>query len=360
MFYQWLYGFADVLPAMNVFRYVTVRTSAAFFTAFLLCCILGPRFIRRMQKKQVRQAVRHDWPRSNVEAKKNTVTMGGLLILASLVVPAVLWLDIQNPFVLTALAITFLFSAIGYADDAAKLLQKNTRGVSMRVRLLLEFAAAGCALWALYGAGYLSTELPLPFFKNTSFDLGPWYILFGALVIVSSANAVNLTDGLDGLAIVPVMVCAGTLALFAYVAGHAEISQYLLVPSVPGAAELVPLGAAVVAACLGFLWFNAYPATVFMGDIGSLGLGAFLGAMAVLTKNELLMILLGGVFVVEAGSSLIQIVFFKLTGGRRILPVAPLHHYFEMRGVAENKIVVRFWIVSILLAVLSLSALKLR
>jgi phospho-N-acetylmuramoyl-pentapeptide-transferase len=268
-------------------------------------------------------------------------------------------MDILNPLVSAAILVTLCFSFIGWLDDHNKVIKKNSKGVSGKVRLLAEFMISGGVIFYLNQNGFLSTELGLPFFKDLNFDLGYGYILFGSLVVVGTANAVNLTDGLDGLAIGPVIICAGTFAIFAYVAGNVKMASYLGIPYIDGAGELAPLSATVVAAGLGFLWFNSYPAQVFMGDLGSLGMGGFLGIMAVLTKNEIVMALLGGVFVVEALSVITQVASFKLTG-KRIFKMAPIHHHYELKGLDETKIIVRFWIVSILLAVLSLSTLKLR
>lgn len=285
--------------------------------------------------------------------------MGGGLILLSTLVPCLLWMDLLNPLVWSVLIVTWGFGLIGYVDDYMKVSQKNSKGLPGRLRLVFEFGIAALVISYLIHTGWLDTRVYTPFFKTWVFELGWLYVLFGSLVIVGTANAVNLTDGLDGLAIVPVMICASTLGLFAYVAGHFNIAQYLQIPFVVGAGELAPLAATVIAAGLGFLWFNAYPAQVFMGDVGSLSLGGFLGVMAVITKNELLMLLLGGVFVVEALSVITQVISFKLTG-KRIFKMAPIHHHFELKGLTENKIIVRFWIISLLLAVLSLSTLKLR
>lgn len=358
MLYQLLYSFADQISAFNVFRYITVRTFISFFTAFLLCWMWGPYFIRRLKDYQIGQSIREDGPQTH-KKKAGTPTMGGGLILLSTAVPCLLWVDMMNPLVWAALIITWGFGAIGYFDDWLKVSKKNTKGLSGKVRLLGEFLIAGLAVFALIQWFGLSTHLTVPFFKTISFDLGYFYVAVAALVIVGTANAVNLTDGLDGLAIFPVMVSAATLGLFAYVAGHSAIANYLQIPHVVGAGELTPVAATIVAAGLGFLWFNTYPAQVFMGDVGSLSLGGFLGAMAVLTQNEILMILLGGVFVVEALSVIGQVASFKLTG-KRIFKMAPIHHHYELKGLTETKIIVRFWIISILLAILSLSTLKLR
>lgn len=359
MLYQWLIQFSDSYSILNVFRYITLRTFICFFTAFSVCYIVGPNYIRRLKKQQGKTSnVREDTPQRH-QLKAGTPTMGGGLILLSLIIPFFLWMDFTNPLVLATMTVTLGFSLIGFMDDHNKVIKKNSKGVSGKVRLLAEFFISACVLFFLTQKGFLSTELTLPFFKHVNFDLGFSYIFFGSLVIVGTANAVNLTDGLDGLAIGPVIVSAGTFAIFAYVAGHHEIASYLGIPFISGAGELAPVAATIVAAGLGFLWFNTYPAQVFMGDLGSLGLGGFLGIMAVLTKNELLMLLLGGVFVVEALSVITQVASFKLTG-KRIFRMAPIHHHFELNGLDETKIIVRFWIVSILLAVLSLSTLKLR
>ncbi len=285
--------------------------------------------------------------------------MGGGLILLGLLVPGVLWFDLYHPMVWAVLLVTFGFGFVGFIDDALKVWKKNSKGVPGRVRLLAEFLISGSVLAFLVWQDVLPTQIYLPFFKNIFFELGWFYVLFGSLVVVGAANAVNLTDGLDGLAVVPVMISATTLAIFAYLAGHFEIAGYLGIPFISGAGETVPIAAALVAAGLAFLWFNAYPAQVFMGDVGSLSLGGFLGISAVISQNELLLVVLGGVFVVEALSVITQVASFKLTG-KRIFRMAPIHHHYELKGLDETKIIVRFWIISILLAVLSLATLKLR
>lgn len=358
MIYQWLYSLADQYSVMNVFRYITVRTFISFFTGFFLCLIWGPQFIQRLKEKHFGQAIRDDGPQTH-KKKAGTPTMGGWLILLSTVVPLILWIDILNPLVVATVLITWGFGLVGYADDYLKVSKKNTKGLSGKIRLACEFLVSGLTLFVLIEYFNLSTVVTIPFVKHVAIDLGYFYAIFGSLVIVGTANAVNLTDGLDGLAIVPVIVAATTLGLFSYVVGHASIANYLQIPHVVGAGELAPLAAAMVAGGLGFLWFNTYPAQVFMGDVGSLSLGGFLGTMAVLTKNEILMVFLGGIFVVEALSVISQVISFKLTG-KRIFKMAPIHHHFELGGMTETKIIVRFWIISILLAVLSLATLKLR
>lgn len=358
MVYQYLYSLSEQFSALNVFRYITVRTFVSFFTAFFVVLVWGPYFIQRLKDRQMGQAIREDGPATH-KKKAGTPTMGGGLILLSTLVPCLLWVEIFNPLVLGALTVIWGFGLIGYIDDWLKVSKKNSKGLSGKVRLLGEFFISGAVLYFLVTSDQLSTHVHVPFFKNLVFDFGIFYILFGSLVVVGAANAVNLTDGLDGLAVVPVIVSCATLGLFAYVAGHVAIAQYLQIPYVAGAGELVPLIAAVIAASLGFLWYNSYPATVFMGDVGSLSLGGAIGVMAVLTKNELLLVILGGVFVVEALSVISQVASFKITG-KRIFKMAPIHHHFELHGMTETKIIVRFWIVSLLLAILSLATLKLR
>ncbi len=358
MLYQWLHSLSEQYSVFNVFRYITVRTFISFFTGFFLCLIWGPQFIEKLKQKHFGQNIRDDGPQSH-KKKAGTPTMGGWLILLSTIIPMILWIDLMNPLVVATIVITWGFGVIGYIDDYLKVSKKNTKGLSGKIRLLGEFLISGVALLILIEYFNLNTTLTIPFVKSVMIDLGYFYILFGSLVIVGTANAVNLTDGLDGLAIVPVIISATTLGIFAYVTGHASIANYLQIPHVVGAGELTPLAAAMIAGGLGFLWFNTYPAQVFMGDVGSLSLGGFLGTLAVLTKNELLMVVLGGVFVVEAMSVITQVASFKLTG-RRIFKMAPIHHHFELGGLTETKIIVRFWIISILLAALSLATLKLR
>lgn len=358
MIYQWLYSLADHVSAFNVFRYITVRTFISFFTGFFLCLIWGPFFIEKLKQQNFGQAIRTDGPQTH-HKKAGTPTMGGWLILLSTLVPLVLWIDIMNPLVVGSVLITWGFGFIGYIDDYLKVSKKNTKGLSGKIRLAGEFFISIATILILIQFYNLNTIVTVPFMKSVAVDFGYWYALFGGLVIVGTANAVNLTDGLDGLAIVPVIVAATTLGLFSYIVGHAGIASYLQIQHIAGAGELAPLAAAMVAGGLGFLWFNTYPAQVFMGDVGSLSLGGFLGSMAVFTKNEVLMIFLGGIFVVEALSVITQVISFKLTG-KRIFKMAPIHHHFELGGMTETKIIVRFWIISILLAVLSLATLKLR
>lgn len=361
MLYKFLMDLSEIsvkFSGFNVFRYITFRTFLSFFTAFVVCYIVGPYFIRTLKKKHFGQSIRDDGPQSH-QKKSGTPTMGGGLILLGVLVPAFLWVDLTNPLVLGVLAVTFGFGLVGYWDDWLKVSKKNSKGVKGKVRLAAEFSIVGSVLALLIYYNHLPTHLTFPFFKHLHVDLGWGYLVFASLVVVGCANAVNLTDGLDGLAIFPVIICAGTLGLFSYVAGHAKIAEYLAIPYMAGTGELCPLAGAVMAAGMGFLWFNTYPAQVFMGDVGSLSLGGFLGITAVITQNELLLVVLGGVFVVEALSVITQVISFKLTG-RRVFKMAPIHHHYELKGLDETKIIVRFWIISILLAVLSLATLKLR
>ncbi len=358
MLYQWLYSLSDHVSAFNVFRYITFRTFVSFFTGFFVCWVAGPYFIKSLVKKQMGQIVRDDGPASH-KKKQGTPTMGGGLILLGLIVPALLWTNLVDPLVWATLVVTIGYGYIGYVDDSMKVTKKNTKGLPGKLRLIAEYGIAAAVIGVLIWKYGFSTVVNIPFFKNAGFDIGWGYMIFGPLVVVGCANAVNLTDGLDGLAIVPVIICATTFAVFSYIAGNVEIARYLNIPHIPGAGELTPLAGAMVAAGLGFLWFNTYPAQVFMGDVGSLSIGGFLGILAVLTKNELLLVVLGGVFVVEALSVITQVISFKLTG-KRVFKMAPIHHHFELKGLTETKIIVRFWIISILLAILSLSTLKLR
>lgn len=358
MLYYWLQSLSDQISVFNVFRYITFRSFISFFSAFAICYLLGPYFIRHLTKKHFGQRVRDDGPQTHLK-KEGTPTMGGALMLMGILGAAFLWTDMTNPLVLSTLLITVGFGLIGYIDDWLKVSKKNTKGLPGKLRLFFEFLIVIVITYFLIQAGYLQTKVYVPFLKQVSFDLAMFFPFFAGLVVVGTANAVNLTDGLDGLAIVPVIIVAATLGIFAYVSGHKDIAGYLTIPHVVGASELTTLCAGVMAAGLGFLWFNTYPAQVFMGDVGSLSLGGFIGIIAIFTNSELLMLLLGGVFVVEALSVITQVISFKLTG-KRVFKMAPIHHHYELKGLDETKIIVRFWIISILLAVLSLATLKLR
>ncbi|WP_025324295.1 phospho-N-acetylmuramoyl-pentapeptide-transferase [Deferrisoma camini] len=358
MLYRLLYGLSDAFGPFNVFRYLTFRSVLGMLTALGIALFFGPAVIRWLERLKVGQAVRDDGPERHL-AKAGTPTMGGILILVGLGVATLAWSDPLEPRVWIVLGITFGFAAVGFADDYLKVTRRNSRGLPARAKFwsLVVVATAGCtALWALPG---FDTRLAVPFFKNLRPDLGWAYIPFAVFVVVGAGNAVNLTDGLDGLAIGPVITASLTYLIFTYTAGHARIAEYLQIPWVPGAGELAVFCAAMAGAALGFLWYNAYPAQVFMGDVGSLALGGALGAVAVVSKSEIVLAVVGGVFVVEALSVMIQVVSFK-TRGKRVFRMAPIHHHFELKGWAEPKIIVRFWIVSIILALLGLGTLKLR
>jgi phospho-N-acetylmuramoyl-pentapeptide-transferase len=324
----------------------------------MIAFILGPWLIDKLSKLQIGQSIRKDGPQSHFK-KEGTPTMGGTLILLAIVLPTLLWTDLTNIYVWVTLLVTVGFGAVGFVDDYRKVKLRNSEGLSARqkmVWLLLIAATAGCMLYVYQP---FQTTLAFPFFKGLRPELGLLYIPFAVLVIVGASNAVNLTDGLDGLAIGPTIIASGTYLLFAYLAGNARLADYLQISSVQGAGELAVLCGAMVGAGLGFLWFNTYPAQVFMGDVGSLSLGGALGTIAVITKQEIVLVIVGGIFVVEALSVIVQVSSFKLLG-RRIFRMAPIHHHFELKGWAEPKIIVRFWIISIILALVALSTLKLR
>lgn len=343
---------------LNVFKYITFRTFGASITSVLLCMLIGPSFIRFLQRKQMGQAIRDDGPQSHL-SKKGTPTMGGALILLSIVLSTLLWSDLTNKNVWIALITTVLFGVIGYIDDYKKVVQKNPKGLSARQKLFGQIVVSVAAAYVIYFFRDTPPDLKFPFFKDLSIYLGWVFVVFATFVIVGSSNAVNLTDGLDGLAVGPTITTASTFLILAYAAGNVKIAEYLQIPYVPGSGELSVFLGTIAAACLGFLWFNTYPAQVFMGDVGSLALGAALGVVAVITKNEILLALAGGIFVVEAFSVMAQVASFKMTG-KRVFRMAPIHHHFELKGWAEPKVIVRFWIISILLALITLSTLKLR
>ncbi len=353
---------ADQVSIFNVFRYITFRTGGATLTALLVAFILGPAFIRWLKKKQKQgQPIREDGPQSHIVAKAGTPTMGGGLILMSIVVATLLWADLTNGYVWAVLGVTVGFGLVGFADDYRKVTRSSHAGVSGRVRLGIEFVIAFVAVYFMMqlSSGNLGGAVAVPFFKDVLIQLGLFYIVFGGLVIVGASNAVNLTDGLDGLAIVPVMIAAASFGLIAYLIGNAVFSEYLQIHFVLGTGELAIICGAIIGAGLGFLWFNAPPAMVFMGDTGSLALGGAIGSMAVATKHELVLVIIGGLFVVEALSVIVQVASFKLTG-KRVFKMAPIHHHFEQLGWAEPTIVIRFWIIAIILAMIGLSTLKLR
>jgi phospho-N-acetylmuramoyl-pentapeptide-transferase len=358
MLYLLLYPLHELYAPLQVFRYITFRTMMAALTAFALSLLLGPRLIRRLQALQVGQSIREDGPAAHA-VKAGTPTMGGTLIIFALLLSTLLLADLRDWYVWLALTVTVAHGLIGFVDDFAKVRRRNSRGIPGRTRLAAEFVIAGLAATALYLGSEQGGQVTMPFLKSIHPDLGWWYVPFGALVIVGAANAVNLTDGLDGLAIGPVMIAGGTYAVFAYTAGNAKFAEYLQIPHVPGAGELAVFCGALAAAGLGFLWFNAYPAQMFMGDVGSLALGAALGVTALITRQELVLLIVGWVFVVEALSVIGQVVSFKLRR-KRIFRMAPIHHHFELLGWPEPQIIVRFWIVAIVAALIALSTLKLR
>ena len=362
MLYDLLVGMSADFPALNVFRYITSRTGGATVTALLISFLFGPRLIAMLRARQRRgQPIREDGPQTHVIQKQGTPTMGGFLILVGLVPSVLLWADLSNTYLWIVLFVTLGFGAVGFADDYLKVSKISPKGVPGRVKLLFEFAIALIAMWALVlvASEPLQTALTIPFFKSVLIQMGGFFFLFGALVIVGSSNAVNLTDGLDGLAIVPVMIAAAAFGLIVYLVGNAVFADYLQIHFVPGTGELAVFCGALIGAGLGFLWYNAPPARVFMGDTGSLALGGALGAVAVAAKHELVLAIIGGLFVLEAVSVIVQVASFKLTG-KRIFRMAPLHHHFEQKGWAEPTVVVRFWIISVVLAMAGLATLKLR
>jgi phospho-N-acetylmuramoyl-pentapeptide-transferase len=361
MLYYWLYPLAKFFPAFNVFRYITFRTAMAAVTALLLALALGGPMVRLLKRRQIGQAVREDGPRSHL-SKAGTPTMGGVLILLAVIAATLLWMDLKNRLVWIALGTLAGLGVVGFADDYVKITQRRSLGLSGRGKLVPQFLVAFAAAWAIEhwaAPGTFSTIVTFPFFKKLILDLGPFYIPFVAVVLVGASNAVNLTDGLDGLAIGVFGVAAGTYALLAYVSGNAVAARYLQIAFVPQAGELSVFCGGMVGASLGFLWYNSHPADVFMGDVGALPLGGALAAVAVMTKQEMLLAIVGGVFVLEALSVIIQVISFKSTG-RRVFRMAPIHHHFELAGWPESRVIVRFWIISILFSVLALSTLKLR
>ena len=359
MLYHLLYPLHTTFSVFNVFRYITFRTIYASLTAFFICFLLGPWMIRKLGAMQVGQYIRDDGPKTHLD-KAGTPTMGGTLIIISIIASILLWSDLTNYFVWIVLFVTIGYGTIGFIDDYLMQVKKQSKGLTVRKKLALQGIVALVTSLLVYASPDFSTQVTIPFFKNISPDFGWGYIIFSAFVIVGASNAVNLTDGLDGLAIGPMIIAASTYMIFAYVAGHVKISDYLQINYVIGSGELSVFCGALAGSGLGFLWFNAYPAQIFMGDVGSLSLGASLGTIAVITKQEILLLLVGGLFVMEALSVIFQVGFFKMTRGKRIFRMAPLHHHFELKGWPEPKVIVRFWIIAIALALLAMSTLKLR
>lgn len=350
---QYYSGFA-------VFQYITLRGILGVLTALAISLFLGPKLIEKLRSNQIGQSVRDDGPQSHL-SKSGTPTMGGALIILAIVISTLLWGDLSNRFVWIVVAVTLIFGAVGWVDDYRKVVEKNSRGLPARWKYFWQSVGGLGAALVLYFTAQTpaETELLLPFVKDVMIPMGPLFIVLTYFVIVGSSNAVNLTDGLDGLAIMPTVMVAGALAVFAYVAGHSQFAEYLLIPHVAGAGELIIFCGAIVGAGLGFLWFNTYPAQVFMGDVGALALGAALGVVAVIVRQELILVIMGGIFVAETVSVILQVASFKLTG-RRIFRMAPLHHHFELKGWPEPRVIVRFWIITVILVLIGLASLKLR
>jgi len=362
MLYHLTLTLADQVPALNVFRYITFRTGGATITALLMVFLFGPWIISALKVRQGKgQPIREDGPKRHIVEKQGTPTMGGLMILFGITTATLLWGNLTNSYIWIVLGVTLTYGAIGFYDDFLKVSQSSTKGFSGKVKMLIETLVAMVAVYFIMQVGEqpFSSSLAFPFFKNFVIDLGWFFLLFGAFVIVGSSNSVNLTDGLDGLAIVPVMIASASFGVIAYLTGNAIFSGYLQIHYVAGTGELAIFCGAVLGAGLGFLWFNAPPAMIFMGDTGSLALGGALGAIAVASKHEIVLGIIGGLFVLETVSVIVQVVSFKLTG-KRVFRMAPLHHHFEQKGWAEATIVIRFWIISVVLALAGLATLKLR
>ncbi len=358
MLYHWLYPLSPDYSFLNVFKYLTFRSFLAFVLAAVISIVWGKRFIAYMKLKQFGQSIREDGPQSHLK-KAGTPTLGGVFIVGSVLFSVLLCGNFFSlPFLLCVFVMVSYF-LLGWLDDYLKIIKKNSDGVSAKGKLLWQFATAALTSWAMIHFDVVGTDLHVPFFKGSVADMGWFYGVFASFVIVGSSNAVNLTDGLDGLVTGPVITSSATLGLLAYLAGHVELSSYLYIPYVENVGELVVLSAAVVGASVGFLWYNSYPAQIFMGDVGSLSLGGLLGAMAVMTKNEILFVVIGGIFVMEAVSVILQVGSYKIRK-KRIFKMAPIHHHFELKGWPEPKVIVRFWIVSIVLSILAIATLKLR
>lgn len=358
MFYHILYSLQGYHTFFNVFRYITLRTVYAILTALILSLIIGPYLIEFLKKYQIGQYVRNDGPKHHI-SKTGTPTMGGLLIIMAVLFATLSWMDLANIYVWLVLFALVGFGLIGFIDDYLKVVKKKSDGLAGRYKFSLQVVIASIIAYILYSLPAYSTKLSVPFFKDFNPDLGWFYIPFVILIIVGASNAVNLTDGLDGLAIGPVIVATMVYTIITYAAGHAKIADYLLIPFINGSGDLAILCGSVFGASLGFLWFNTYPASVFMGDVGSLPLGALLGSVAVISKHELLLVIVGGIFVLETISVIFQVASFRING-KRVFLMAPLHHHYELKGWQEPKIIVRFWIIAIMLGLLALSTLKLR
>lgn len=358
MFYHWLYPLSQEISLFNVFRYITFRSFLAFTLASVISILWGKRFINYMRLKQFGQSIRIDGPQSHLK-KAGTPTLGGIFIIGSILISILLSGNFNSPhFVLTSFVMTSYF-LLGWLDDYLKIIKKNSDGVSARYKLLWQFSTAILVSTYMIHFDVVNTDLYIPFLKEPILNLGWWYVLFSSFVIVGSSNAVNLTDGLDGLVTGPVITSAATLGVLAYLSGHIELSSHLLIPYVENSGELAVLASAIAGASVGFLWYNSYPAQIFMGDVGSLSLGGALGTIAVMTKNEFLFVIIGGIFVMEAVSVILQVGSFKLRK-KRIFKMAPIHHHFELLGWPEPKVIVRFWIISIVLSIFAIATLKLR
>ncbi len=370
MLYNLLYPLSSEISILNVFRYITFRSVWALLTALIISILVGPYFIRALKRLKFGQYIQED-VKAHLE-KAGTPTMGGLLIAFSLSISVLLWADLSNRYIWLTLFVFLSFTAVGFADDYLKILRKNNKGISAKAKLLGQVVAGSIAILLLFfwpgvadvaskiGGNSFSTELIVPFFKNFKPDLGWFFLPFALLVMVGTSNGVNLTDGLDGLAIGPTIIAGLCFAVFIYVAGNVQMAKYLQVAHVPDVGEVTVFCGAFIGASLGFLWYNAYPAQIFMGDVGSLPLGGTLGFLSILCKQEVILLLVGGLFVIETLSVILQVGYFKFTGGKRIFRMAPLHHHFEMKGTPESKIIIRFWIMSALFGLAALSVLKLR
>jgi len=361
MLYHIFYPLSSDYSFLNVFRYITFRSAYSGITALIFSMLMGGMMIRMLVVFQIGEKIRDDGPQSHA-AKSGTPTMGGLLILSTLIASTLLWANLTNPYIWLVLLATVGFGLIGFMDDVMKL--KRNKGITARVKLVLQILLSlAIGIYLIYfdpSRTEYATRLYIPFFKEFQPDLGIWYLLLIVVTIVSTSNAVNLTDGLDGLAIGPIIIATITYTLILYLCGHFKFAEYLRIQHIRDAGEIAVFSSAVIGASLGFLWFNSYPAQMFMGDVGSLSLGGLLGTIAVIAKHELLLLLVGGIFVIEALSVIIQVAYFKYSGGKRLFKMAPLHHHFEHSGWAEPKVIVRFWIVAVVLAMISLSTLKLR
>ena len=361
MLYNFLLNFVDIFSYLNVFKYITFRTGLAVFTSLIIVLVIGNPFIRYFANKEIINPIRDDGPSDHIIKKIGTPTMGGLIILTGLLISVLMWGDLKNVYILFALFIAISFGLLGAYDDYQKIKLKNSSGISSKIKIIIQiiFAVIGILFLIKFSSNEDLTNLFFPFFKNLIINLGWFFIPFAVFVIIGSSNAVNLTDGLDGLATVPVILVAACFAFISYVTGNIVFSNYLQIPYIEGTGEISIFCGAIIGACLGFLWFNAPPAKIFMGDTGSLSLGGSLGAVGIITKHEIVLAITGGLFVLEAVSVMVQVISFKLTG-KRIFKMAPIHHHFEKKGWPESTVVIRFWIISIILAMIGLATLKLR